>query len=430
MSDNDHTPFEGVPGPQQWGPPQPVQAPQPWLPYPNAAPSVAGGGPTAPGWQYAPLRLVERDVPTTPTHYHGFWRTQRWRWWRVLLAAVVTVVGFFAAGFAFGLFGYAIDFARTGTVDGTGSGLTAGLFLGNNLALASLIPIALLVSLVFRQPMRWMSSVTGHFRWRWFGASLAWCLPFWIVLAVLSAVLGEQGGLGVNKDTVFMIFAVLLTTPLQCVGEEFLCRGVINRGVASFFPQTTRLLQVLSAIAGGAVSSVVFMLLHNAGDVWLNANYFLFASIGCYLGWVTGGLEASCAMHIVNNLTAMVTLPFTDFSGMFNREAGSSSPAVLVIDLAPVVLAAIVLTWRAHRKKITNVSAPGAAGPTAPPAPAQPIQPPLPMASPAGPPVRSRAPRRNIPRRGTGVPASSAAAPGWFPAAPAGAARDSPVSPA
>lgn len=286
-------------------------------------------------WQYAPYLPAERDLPTRPTHYHGFWRTEKWRWWRVLLAAAVTLAGFFGTGFAFGLFGYAIDFARTGKIDGPGTGLTAGLFLGNNLALASLIPIALLVSLVFRQPMRWMSSVTGRFRWRWFGACLAWCLPFWIVLATLTSLVGEKGELAMHKDTVFMIFAVLLTTPLQCVGEEFLCRGIVNRGVASFFPQTTRLLQVLSAIAGGAVSSVVFMLLHNAGDVWLNVNYFLFASIGCYLGWVTGGLEASSAMHIINNLTAMATLPFTDFSGMFNREAGSSSPAILLIDLTP-----------------------------------------------------------------------------------------------
>ncbi|MDK9641020.1 CPBP family intramembrane glutamic endopeptidase [Propionibacterium freudenreichii] len=386
------------------------------LQYPTSGSTpVPARDQAAMAWQYAPYLPAERDLPTRPTHYHGFWRTEKWRWWRVLLAAAVTLAGFFGTGFAFGLFGYAIDFARTGKIDGPGTGLTAGLFLGNNLALASLIPIALLVSLVFRQPMRWMSSVTGRFRWRWFGACLAWCLPFWIVLATLTSLVGEKGELAMHKDTVFMIFAVLLTTPLQCVGEEFLCRGIVNRGVASFFPQTTRLLQVLSAIAGGAVSSVVFMLLHNAGDVWLNVNYFLFASIGCYLGWVTGGLEASSAMHIINNLTAMATLPFTDFSGMFNREAGSSSPAILLIDLTPVVLAAIVLTWRAHRKKITNVSAPGAAGPTAPPAPAQPIQPPAPYGQPGWTTGPQQGPSQEYPPQGYWGPRQFLGRPGMVP---------------
>lgn len=311
-------------------------------------------------WQYTPSKPAEHNLPVTPTHYHGFWRTEKWRWWRVLLAAVVTVAGFLGTGLVFGLLGYAIDSARMGTIDTSGTGSTPGLFLGNNLALAALIPIALLVSLVFRQPMRWMSSVTGRFRWRWFGACLAWCLPFWAVLTALTLVLGDNSGLGVNRDTVFMIVAVLATTPLQCVGEEFLCRGIINRGIASFFPQTTRLLQILSAIVGGAVSSAVFMMLHSAADPWLNINYFLFASVGCYLGWITGGLEASSAMHIVNNLTAMWTLPFSDFSGMFDRGVGSSNPLTLVLNLTPVVLAAAIITWRAHRAKITRVSAPGA----------------------------------------------------------------------
>ena len=112
-------------------------------------------------------------------------------------------------------------------------------------------------------------------------------------------------------------------------------------------------------------SAVIFMLLHGAGDPWLNAFYLLFAVTSSALAWRTGGLEASIAMHVVNNVTAMVLLPFSDISEMFNREAGVGSP-VLLVQMAIMLGAAALVLWRAQRRNVVRVAAPGAVAPAGP----------------------------------------------------------------
>lgn len=154
-----------------------------------------------------------------------------------------------------------------------------------------------------------------------------------------------------------MIAGVLVTTPLQCAGEEFGFRGLVNRAVASFVPQNTRIRALISALMGGVGSSLLFMLAHSAQDPWLNLFYFCFGAGACYLCHVSGGLEASMAMHIVNNMTSMVFLPFMDFSRLFDRAEGSGN-AWGLIQLAAVAGGAAIITWRVKRRGIVSEGAP------------------------------------------------------------------------
>jgi membrane protease YdiL (CAAX protease family) len=111
---------------------------------------------------------------------------------------------------------------------------------------------------------------------------------------------------------------------------------------------------------GAVVSSVAFMFLHAAQDIYLNAFYFSFGMISCWMAWRTGGLEAGIALHVVNNMVAMAVLPFSDFSGLFNRQAGSANP-MDVLPLAAVMLASMGLVeWQVRRQKPVAVAAPGA----------------------------------------------------------------------
>ena len=105
--------------------------------------------------------------------------------------------------------------------------------------------------------------------------------------------------------------------------------------MASFIPN-----KYVGLVGGALVSSTVFMLLHGAGDVWLNVFYFTFAMIACFLTWWTGGLEASIAVHVVNNMTSLSLTPWQDLSGLFQREAGTvTDPWQIVINLAmPTIL--------------------------------------------------------------------------------------------
>jgi membrane protease YdiL (CAAX protease family) len=151
-----------------------------------------------------------------------------------------------------------------------------------------------------------------------------------------------------------MIIVVLLTTPLQCAGEEYGLRGLINRLFGSYWSSR------VSFWVGGVVSSLLFAYLHSAQDIFLNIFYFSFGLLSCWMAWRSGGLEAGIAMHVVNNMFAMAVLPFSDISGMMNRQAGSAS-AWDVLPLAAVMLVSMGLVeWQVRRRKPVAVAAPGA----------------------------------------------------------------------
>jgi membrane protease YdiL (CAAX protease family) len=113
-------------------------------------------------------------------------------------------------------------------------------------------------------------------------------------------------------------------------------------------------------VVSTAITGVGFMLLHGAGDPWLNAFYLYFGVLACVLTWRTGGLEAAIALHVVNNLAGLAWVPFTGIEGLFDREAGVGDPAVL-LQMAIVTLVAAGLLWLGSRAKLTQSAGPGVA---------------------------------------------------------------------
>ncbi|MFT3968802.1 MAG: CPBP family glutamic-type intramembrane protease [Micropruina sp.] len=358
-----HDPFEpaAVP-PRAWAGPQ------------GTVPSGAGGWATAQPqpqptgshpWLPSGPPPKPSVLPAEPREYHEFLRTPKLRWWRPVLALLMGGALFFASSTVFGLIAmlYDLGTGRT-TLEDYGSidrvTMTPALFLANNLGLAACIPIAMLTQWAcFGQRPRWLSSVVGRFRWRWFGECALWALPLLLIPVVLDVVLNGLDGLRVSPDTAFMVAAVLLTTPLQSAGEEYLLRGLGQRAVAAWLPR------IAGLVVSTAVTAVVFMLLHNAGDPWLNAFYLFFAVVGSVLAWRTGGLEAAVAVHAVNNMVSMIVLPFIDFSDMFNRGAGTGSPFALV-QMAILASICAVLLWRARVRGLVVRNAPAAAAAASP----------------------------------------------------------------
>ncbi len=306
-----------------------------------------------------------------PRQYHEFLRTPRMRWWRPILALAMGAALFLVANIVVSLVAMTYDITAGNTTFENYTSMdrfktTPAFFLANNIGLALCIPIAALTQWAcFGQRPRWMASVTGVFRWRWFGECVAWMLPVFLISLVVDLALNGPPPLQVTATTGFMIASVLLTTPLQAAGEEYLLRGLGQRAIGAWLPRTAGL------VVSTAVTAAIFMLLHGAGDPWLNFFYLLFAVIGSLLAWRTGGLEAAIAMHVVNNLTAMTLLPFTDISEMFNRESGTGSPWLLV-QVALMFGAAALVLWRAKQRRVVTMTAPGAALPP-PVAPMQPI---------------------------------------------------------
>ena len=121
---------------------------------------------------------------TTSTYDHALFGAGRP--WRGVVAILVFVAGYLLLSLLLSGIAIGIDLA-TGDqlLDDVTAGrvaLTPVVILANNLSLAALIPVALLLQrLVFGVPMRSLFSVVGRFRWRWLVRLALVIVPVWVV---------------------------------------------------------------------------------------------------------------------------------------------------------------------------------------------------------------------------------------------------------
>ncbi|WP_022910933.1 CPBP family intramembrane glutamic endopeptidase [Aestuariimicrobium kwangyangense] len=291
------------------------------------------------GWAPPP---PPSSMPVVPTRYPMFWRTPAWSVWRPILAFIVGFGCFLLLQVLAMVVALAIDVA-TGRIvlktylDELSKGrfsVTPVFFLANNVALGLSIPVVMLISRwLFRQPGRHLASVIGRIRWRFMlGYAAAISLP-WLVMTGLDLWWG-RAELSVTTDTWLLLVGILLTTPFQAAGEEFLFRGGVMRTFASFVRRPA-----IGIPIGALVQALLFMAAHGAGDASLNAYYLFFGLVAAWLVWRTGGLEAAIAVHVVNNVTSELSMPFTDISHMFDRQEGAASLADLWPGMVCLVLA-------------------------------------------------------------------------------------------
>lgn len=349
------------PNPGGFGQPYPIDPtqPQPGVPGP-----FSGQPPQQLGQA---VRPPESPLPTEPRQYHEFFRAPRFRWWRSLLALLIFVPSWFVVNLVLVLTAMGFDVA-SGRIDPTSflgqsgdpAALTAALmtplvFLANNVSLATAIPLAGLSAwAALGQRPRWMSSIAGGFRWSLFWWFVAVATPIFALSLVTEVVLGGMPEFTVNGDTVFLIVAILLTTPFQAAGEEYGVRGIITRVVASWFGS-----RIVGLLVAMVISSLIFMSLHLAANLWLNIYYFMVGVVCSILVWRTGGLEAAVALHVVNNLLGEITLPFGGLETMFDRGAEAVGPEALIQLVFTFTVAAGML-WLAKRRKLSNSAAPAA----------------------------------------------------------------------
>lgn len=287
-------------------------------------------------------------LPVVPTAYHQFFRTPRSRWWRPVLGLVLATSVWLMLSLVITVPALIAD----GTVAGPEARIGPWGFLANNVWLGLAIPVAMLTQwAVFGQRPRWLSSVAGGFRWAWFWRCVAVVAPLWAVLLAVQFALAPPDDLRVREYTVLLAVGILVTTPFQAAGEEYLLRGLLPRLVGAWISGP-----VGAWLASTVVSSLVFMALHLADDPWLNAYYLVFGVAASWLVWRTGGLEAAVAIHVVNNMLSEVVLPFSDIGDVFNREAGVGDPTLLM-NIGVLALAAGLLALLARRAGLQSRAA-------------------------------------------------------------------------
>jgi membrane protease YdiL (CAAX protease family) len=292
----------------------------------------------------------------TELDYHRIHRGGRWGgngWWRglvglaclvalVLLVQVVVLVGLTVVYFAQGL---TMDQAEAKL---TGDPVTPGFLLAVNLGWALAIPVVWLLQRTLHglRP-GWLASILPRIRWRWFAVCLGLALVALIATIVVSLVIPEQAGDDMSGSlndftttTRDYLLIVILLTPLQAAGEEYVFRGYLTQAIGGFFASPR-----LSAVLAVGVPSLLFALAHGAQDAPIFFDRLAFGVVAGVLVILTGGLEAGIAMHVLNNWLAFgIALAFGDMDSALNPSGGSwwSIPVTLTQSLVYLGLAVYV----------------------------------------------------------------------------------------
>jgi uncharacterized protein len=222
--------------------------------------------------------------------------------------------------------------------------ITPTLFLANNLLLASLIPLSMLIQWAFFgvRP-RWMHSVTGIWRWRLVGRSALFIVPIFLLYTGIGLIVSAASLLTEppSGTTIALLVIIVLTTPFQAAGEEYGFRGFLARTVGSWSSRSG----VSFAIAT-TVTSIVFAIVHFAADPWLIAYYLLFGVAMSLIVRATGGLEVAVLIHVLNNVLLLIpAVVLSTLEESLNRDVGAAGPFALVPMAVITIITVIVLRW-------------------------------------------------------------------------------------
>jgi membrane protease YdiL (CAAX protease family) len=263
--------------------------------------------------------------------YHRLQRLGPWAWWRpavglVALAGSFVLVVPFAVLAAFTI-GIALSGADvTSTVDRMvdTDHVTPLALAYLNVAIAGMIPVTwLLMRGLHGLRPRWLASVAPRIRWRWLAACFGLAVVSLLLTVIVSALVPAQAeGTEISgtvndftSTTRDFLLIILLLTPLQAAGEEYVFRGYLTQAFGGL--TRSRWLAVLGP-------ALLFALAHGTQDAPVFFDRFAFGVVAGLLVVLTGGLEAGIAMHVLNNFLAFgVALAFGDMTTVLNPTAAS-----------------------------------------------------------------------------------------------------------
>ena len=197
---------------------------------------------------------------------------------------------------------------------------------------AALLPALAVAALIVRdRPFSSYSSSRGGWNWSAFFKCIAVAIvvlaAFTLVQIALFPGLGGAGG--EMRFTIAGFIVCTLLVPVQCMGEEYVFRG--------FFMQTVGAWTKLPILAV-VVQAALFAALHPYNVMGVVA-IFLSGIVSGVVAWQARGLEATSALHVVNNLLAF-------YLGGFGLQATTSEVDIVALVftvLVDVVYAAVVL---------------------------------------------------------------------------------------
>jgi membrane protease YdiL (CAAX protease family) len=320
---------------------------------------------------YAPAKPpLPRYPHPEPREFHQMLRTWNYAWWKPVLGIALVIVGMVVVAplvlmpvLIVGVMLEGGDFwanlEKAATLEAVGP--ASLLYLNLTLGSAILVTWAVM-RWVHRMRPRWLTSVVPKMRWKLLfiliGVSIVALVAQLLMGMLVESVTGQRnvpptGEMNeLTATTALLALIVLLTTPFQAAGEEYVFRGYLMQAVGSL--SRSKWVALL-------VTATLFAVAHGVQNFPLFFDRFMF---GLIVGWLvirTGGLEAGIAMHILNNFLAFgFALLFSDLSSSLNvREVGWEN---IPVTLTQAVTYAALTLLVARRMNLQRRTAPPMGG--------------------------------------------------------------------
>lgn len=357
----------------------PVHVPHPTYPPPGGSMPV---GPDARPGAYVGAHVAsEVDLAARAAHphpepreYHRMLRTWNYRWWRPVVGSLLVVVLSLVVApiallpvLAIGVWleggPFFAGLERAATLEE----ITPAGLLYLNLVLGSLILVTwFVIRFIHGMRPRWLTSVVPKMRWRFLVACLGVSVIALVAQVVVAILVGfvdasadtlpEPTVNPVTTTTLLLGLVVLLTTPFQAAGEEYVFRGYLLQALGAFFRH--KWVAILA-------TSLLFALAHGAQNPPLFFDRFMFGVIAGWLVIRTGGLEAGIALHVLNNFLAFA---FAILLGDLGDSLGVAEVSWwnVPVTLTQAGVYAVLVLWLARRFDVQRTTRPPSAAHQAP----------------------------------------------------------------
>ncbi len=257
-----------------------------------------------------PFDIVEPNLPPDGVGYPQLLRGEEYAPWRSVVGVVMglsffilltNLVSQLVVFVSWSLFGSSVlfrDYSTQAIAFQRPSGMLAA-----NLGIATLIPVScVLMMLLHRMRPAWLASVQARVRWPYFLACLGVAVVVFNGVILLSILVSRDASFRPQAGFWGFLVVILLTAPIQAAAEEVFFRGYLMQALGSLFSR---------AWIGVVASALVFAYLHGSQNLPLFLDRFAFGLLAAVLVWRTGGIEASVAAHVVNNIFAYLIAGLT-----------------------------------------------------------------------------------------------------------------------
>lgn len=248
--------------------------------------------------------FMDRENAPIPEYTTYPRKLEKYSWSRPLLTALMTFVFFLALSILIYVICYFYQRPDIGFIDYLGSlnkttydslnnYSVPGVLRSMGMAAILLPSLALGLLVTKERSIKTVSSSRGGWNHKLFFM----CLGIGFIVSVIPQfiyIVATQGFYIEMKFKLSGFLLALILWPLQCIAEEYICRGFLMQTISSW----TKV-----PVIGVIISAIVFMLFHpynGLGRVGI-------ATIGvalAFLAWYSFGLEVGSGLHVANNFAS------------------------------------------------------------------------------------------------------------------------------